>query len=112
MTNEVVGNYVRVHRRRRGLSQRELGILIGYAHGSAVGKHERSNSMPSLVIALAYEVIFDIPVGQIFVGFRSVVAQSVARNLQDLKADLASSSGKRRMSNPEKTQWLTNQRIG
>lgn len=68
--------------------------------------------MPSLVIALAYEVIFDIPVGQIFVGFRSVVAQSVARNLQDLKADLTSRSEKRGMLNPEKTQWLTNQRIG
>lgn len=111
MTKDVAGNYIRAHRRRRGLSQRELGILVGYGHGSAVGRHERSASAPTLLIALAYEIIFEIPVGQIFVGFRSVVAQSVARNLRDLKADLESRSGKRRGPNPQKAQWLMQQHI-
>jgi len=111
MTKDVSGNYVRAHRRRCGLSQRQLGILVGYGHGSAVGRHERSVSAPSLIVALAYEIIFEIPVGQLFPGFRSVVMKSVARNLQDLKTDLDSTSGERRGSSPEKTRWLAQQRI-
>jgi len=91
------------------LSQRELGILVGYGHGHVISKHERSKSAPPLLIALAYEVVFEIPVGTIFAGFRSVVTESVARNMQDLKADVAD---KLRRSSPEKTQWLLDQRIG
>jgi DNA-binding XRE family transcriptional regulator len=112
MTNDVVGNYIRVHRRRCGLSQRELGILVGYQHGYAVGQHERSRAQPSLLTALAYEIVFEVPVAQIFTGFHSVVVQSVARNLQELKADLDRQSGRRKKPTPEKKQWLLNQRIG
>jgi DNA-binding XRE family transcriptional regulator len=108
-TKEVIGNYLRAHRRRSGLSQRELGILVGYGHGHVVSKHERSTSAPPLLIALAYEIVFEVPVGQLFTGFRSVVMESVARNMQDLKADLES---RRQRSSPEKTRWLTDQRIG
>jgi DNA-binding XRE family transcriptional regulator len=104
-----MGNYLRAHRRRCGLSQRELGILVGYGHGHVISKHERSQSAPPLLIALAYEVVFDIPVGQLFTGFRSVVTESVARNMRDLKVGLESG---RHRSSPEKTQWLMDQRIG
>jgi DNA-binding XRE family transcriptional regulator len=104
-----MGNYLRAQRRRCGLSQRDLGILVGYGHGHAISKHERSKSVPPLLIALAYEIVFDIPPGQLFTGFHSVVMQAVARNIQDLKADLQSV---RRRSNPERTKWLTTQRIG
>ena len=109
MTKEVVGNYLRAHRRRVGLSQRHLGILVGYGHGHAVSKHERAKSAPPLIIALAYEIVFEIPVGQLFTGFRSVVRQSVARNMADLKRDLE--IGPRKPS-PETKQWLANQNIG
>jgi DNA-binding XRE family transcriptional regulator len=109
MTKEEVGNYLRAHRRRCGLSQRELGILVGYEHGHAISKHERSKSVPPLLIALAYEIVFEIPVGQLFIGFHSVVTQAVARNVQDLKKDLESGKGR---SNPERTKWLTTQRLG
>ena len=102
MTTEVMGNYLRAHRRRCGLSQRELGILVGYGHGHAISKHERSKAEPTLLVALAYEIIFEIPVGQLFRGFRSVVEQSVARNIRDLKTDLQGSN--RRRSNPEKNK--------
>jgi transcriptional regulator with XRE-family HTH domain len=111
MTHEqdVMGNYLRAHRRSRGLSQLDLGRLVGYGHAHAISKHERSKSIPPLLVALAYEVLYEIPVGQLFTGFRLVVAQSVARNIQDLKMDIGRS---RRRSNPEKTKWLTTQRIG
>ncbi len=104
-----MGNYLRAHRRRCGLSQRELGILVGYGHGHAISRHERSKVAPPLIIALAYEIVFEIPVGQLFRGFRSVVRESVARNVADLKAELKTGRSK---SSPERTQWLANQRLG
>ena len=111
MAKDIVGNYIRTNRRIRGLSQRELGNLVGYGYGhAAVGRHERSKSVPPLLIALAYEIVFEIPVAQLFPGFRSVVTQSVTRNMQELKADLERQSGNQRRPNLEKTQWLSKQR--
>ena len=109
MTNEVMGNYLRTQRHRRGLSQREIGSLVGCQHGQTVGKHERSKSAPSLLVALAYEVVFEVPVGQLFTGFRSVVAQAVASNLEDLRAQL---EAKKEKLSPEKLQWLMERRNG
>lgn len=108
MANEEVGNYLRVHRRRRGLSQRELGILIGYGHGAAVGRHERSNAAPPLLIALAYEIIFQVPVAQLFPGFHLVVTQYVGRNMQELKEALEREGGDGRKANLKKIKWLSN----
>jgi DNA-binding XRE family transcriptional regulator len=110
MTNEVLGNYLRVQRRRCGLSQRDLGLLVGYEDGNAIGTHELSKSVPPLLVALAYEVVFDTPVGELFTGFRSAVEQSVARGLAELRADL-DAKGRRRKPNPEKKEWLANHRI-
>lgn len=112
MTTEVVGNYIRAHRRKRGLTQLELGILVGYGHGYAVGKHERSRAMPPFHVALAYEIIFEIPVAQLFTGFHSAAADAVARNLQDLKAHLDAERARGNKLNPEKLEWLSNQKIG
>ncbi len=111
MTNEVAGNYLRAHRRKHGLSQRELGILVGYGHGFAVGKHERSQAAPPLLVALAYEVVFEIPVAKLFTGFHSAVSHSVARNMQELKTTLENRGGRNR-SSLQKKQWLLNARLG
>lgn len=107
-----MGNYIRAHRRRCGLSQRELGILVGYGHGYAVGRHERSSAAPPLLVALAYEIVFEVSIAELFTGFHSVVTQAVAQNLQELKTDLENQRGHWRGSNPEKMQWLLKQHIG
>lgn len=109
MTKEVMGNYLRAHRRRCGLSQRELGILVGYGHAHAVSKQERSKNAPPLLIAMAYEIVFEIPIGQLFTGFHSEVARSVKENMQDLRVDMEQRKVK---PSPEKEQWLRTQRIG
>jgi len=108
MAKEVTGNYLRAHRQRCGLTQDELGILVGYGHGHPISKHEHSKAAPPLIIALAYEIIFEIPVGTLFVGFRLAVQESVARNLGELKTELEAG---RRRANSKRSQWLANQRI-
>jgi DNA-binding XRE family transcriptional regulator len=84
MKDQTVGNYLRTHRKRAGMSQRELGLLIGYKHEGQVSRHERSKTVPPLLTALAYQIIFRVPVSAMFPGFHSAVTQMVEGNLIDL----------------------------
>ena len=112
MSTNVAGNYLRAHRRRLGLSQRDLGLLAGYNNEWQVSRHERSKTVPPLLVALAYEVIFQVPVAELFAGFQSTVTDAVARNLDELKVDLESPArGRRRAKVTSQTlQWLTERR--
>ena len=109
MSNNVSGNYLRVHRRRCGLSQRDLGLLAGYKNEWQVSRHERSKTVPPLLVALAYEIVFQVPVAQLFAGFRKAVDDAVARNLEELKADLENRRAERQRARAlqQKLQWLT-----
>jgi DNA-binding XRE family transcriptional regulator len=108
MSNKVVGNYLRAHRRRCGLSQRDLGILAGYRNDWQVSRHERSKTVPPLLVALAYEAVFQVPVAELFTGFQTAVTEAVARNVEELKADLESRNqgGHRAKVTSQKLKWL------
>jgi hypothetical protein len=112
MNNKVVGNYLRAHRRRSGLSQRDLGILAGYKDDIQVSRHERSETVPPLLIALSYEVIFQVPVAELFVGFQSAVANTVAHNAEELTADIEKRSEGRQQAKAisQKLKWLKERR--
>ncbi len=109
MSNQILGNYLRVHRRKCGLSQRELGVLVGYANERQVQRHETSKTTPPLLIALAYEVLFQVPVSSIFTGFQSSVAHVVEASFEQFKRDFDRRSDGRRLSGValQKRQWLT-----
>lgn len=109
MSNQIMGNYLKIHRRRCGLSQRELGRLIGYESEGQVRRHERSKTTPPLLIAIAYEVVFQVPVSAIFVGFQSTVARVVETNLDEFRKDLQRRSAEQRLGGTalQKMQWLT-----
>lgn len=103
-----LGNYVRTHRKTAGLSQRELGRLLGYGDEGQVPKHEFSRSLPPLLIALSYEIVFRVPVSEIFPGLHEVVEQAVERNLAELEEVLRQCSGKgsRAAATAHKLEWL------
>ncbi len=61
-------NYLRMHRRRHGLSQAELASLIGGQSGTRVSRYERGSRLPSLETALAFEAIFKTSVHELFAG--------------------------------------------
>jgi len=108
MNDRTVGNYLKTHRKRAGMSQRELGLLIGYKNEEQVSRHERSKTAPPLLIALAYEIIFRVPVSAVFTGLHSNVSQMVEDNLFAFEQQLQN----RRERNPhtkataQKLQWL------
>jgi hypothetical protein len=88
MENQVKQNHIRRHRKRTGLSQREIGLLLGYKNQWQISRHERCETIPPLLAALAYQVIFQIPVSVIFAPMHDNVLKTIEHNLADLQRTL------------------------
>jgi len=94
MTTKQIANYLRLHRRKSGLSQRELAQIVGSLTDIPVSRHERSVTVPALLIALSYEVIFHVPISEIFPGLYQIVATGIEERLASLESDLQTSTAK------------------
>ena len=107
-----VPNRIYAARRKASLTQRELAMLIGYIDEGSVARHERFNSLPPFLIALAYEVIFQAPVGELFFGLRDTVEGVVEERIGDLRKVLEESDGRGRLAtrNARKLEWLSTRR--
>jgi len=86
-------NYVRAHRRRAGLSQYEIATILGYRDEGTVSRHELFRSVPPLLIALAYEIIFREPVSELFAGLRDSVEEGIEKRIGELESRLLEQSG-------------------
>jgi DNA-binding XRE family transcriptional regulator len=109
MNHQVEGNYLRTHRKQAGLSQREVGHLLGYKNQWQVSRHERGRSSPSLLTALAYEAIFRAPVSSLFARTQARAARSVEVKLVAFGRRLNPGNGKGRVDRAarQKLAWLT-----
>jgi len=107
--DERVPNYLRTHRKRIGLTQRELAEALGFYDESLVSRHERFESTPPLAIAIGYEIVFRVPVSEIFAGLRDQVQKDVESRLRDLRDVLGERSVKDRgaMAVGRKLMWLS-----
>jgi transcriptional regulator with XRE-family HTH domain len=107
MHREAAGNYLKAHRREAGFSQREMGDLIGRSVGQ-VSRHERATSVPPLAAALAYELIFRVPVSVIFIGMHEAVKQDIEVKLRRLEEELGNRDTLGRDANlvAQKLVWL------
>jgi|HubBroStandDraft_2_1064218.scaffolds.fasta_scaffold327670_2 DNA-binding XRE family transcriptional regulator len=101
-------NYVRIHRRKVGLSQRELGRVLGYQDEFSISKHEQFHSTPTLVTALGYEIVFRVPVSEIFAGLKDQVEEDIEQRLVELELRLGQrGAGDRRAATiARKLEWL------
>src|SRR5260370_22335223 len=88
-----LGNYIRMHRKRANLSERELAQLLGSPDAAPVSRQERSRSLPPLLIALAYSEIFGTPVSKLFAGVHETVQLAVKSRLAELETRLQQSQG-------------------
>ena len=82
-----LASYLRSHRRQSGLSQRELGSLLGYPDKGQISRHERLATMPSLLTALSYQAIFRVPIAELFPGVYEAVKQAVEERLAKMEAE-------------------------
>jgi DNA-binding XRE family transcriptional regulator len=112
MRNQVSGNYLRMHRKKAGLSQRELGLLLGYGDKGQISRHERSRTAPRLLTALGYEVIFKASIPEIFPELHASVSREVEARLAAMEEALGQRSGRGRGANivAQKLIWMMERR--
>ena len=101
-------SYLRSLRRRAGFSQCDLAELIGYLSGDQVSRHERADTMPSLLAAFSYEVVFRVPVAELFPGIYATVKQDIEERLANLERELEQSNAKGRKAplTARKLEWF------
>ena len=104
-----MGNYLRTYRKRSGLSQLDVGLLLGYRTKAQVSRHERARTQPPLVIALAYEVIFHAPVSALFAQAHANARRSVDKKLVAFEIRL-NGTGRVKRATAQKKAWLTEHR--
>ena len=86
MAQHRLQHYLRTHRRRSGLSQAEVALLLGASSGTKVSRYENFTRHPSLVTIFAYEIIFNQPIRELFAGNYEAVrleVQGRAKRLAD-----------------------------
>jgi transcriptional regulator with XRE-family HTH domain len=73
-------NYLRTFRKRSHLSQDEVAFLLGSGSGCKVSRYERFARVPNLQTAMAFEVVYGVPIKELFAGiFQKVESQTLRR---------------------------------
>ncbi len=109
MSAQRLANYLRSYRRKSGLSQREVALLLGWKHGEQLSRYEKRHRLPTLRVALACEAVFDIPVAKLFAGARDAIVRETKARVETLRADLEKTSGqgKHARLTTRKLSWLS-----
>lgn len=95
-------NYLQAQRKRLTLSQEEVGFLLGLNgmnKGNKVCRDETFAREPSLLDALAYEVIYGHPVRELFAGLHHQAQQRVAERAKVLSFRNVRNADARRKQN-------------
>lgn len=79
-------NYLLTYRKRSALSQEEVAYLLGSRSGAKVCRYERFFREPGLQTALAYEVIFDRSVSELFPALFEKAQMEVRARAKKLEA--------------------------
>lgn len=105
-------NYIRVNRRRSGLTQQELAEVLGLISEWQISEHERSGGVPLFLTAISYEIVFDMPISKLFPGIYETVRTNIDNRLAELEARLHMSTAKGRAAVlvARKIEWLTMRR--
>jgi len=79
-----LSQYLKSSRRRAGLAQSDVAMLIGDRTASRISRHERGRRLPTLETALAYQAIFGVSVAELFAGSYRTIARRVANRAKNL----------------------------
>ncbi|HEX3663765.1 MAG TPA: helix-turn-helix transcriptional regulator [Rhizomicrobium sp.] len=73
-----IPNYVRSHRRRWHLSQRELAFLLGLSSQAVISQHESFSRLPQTKALIKYEVLFGEAISELFPKLRRQAELEIA----------------------------------
>lgn len=105
-------NHVITHRKKAGLSQREVARLIGYAIAS-VSRHEAERTELTLSTALGYELVFGVPVAQLFPRLTGSIRKGIEQRINLFERELlekSSRSDREAKRCAQKLAWIDERR--
>ena len=108
MATQRLENYLRTHRKRSGLTQREVAFLLGWKTDGSLGRYEKRRRLPPLKTAIACEEIFGVPVGELFAGVRQAVGKDIEKRRLELRTRLQTTTPKAHDARmiEHKLRWL------
>lgn len=86
--------YLRSYRRRWGLTQRELAILIGYRTHAVISRLEQTASRPTLETVYALEVLFGTAPHELFPGLKAAVRDAIIPRVRERYEELQGNSSR------------------
>lgn len=81
-------NYLRSHRKRFGLSQKDLAFLLGVKNRDKVSRYELYKRLPNLQTALALQALFGTPVAELFAGIYEQVEKETSKRARILSGKM------------------------
>jgi len=78
-------NYLKAFRKRSALSQEDVAYLLGTQSGAKVCRYERFAQEPGLRTALAFEVMFQKSISELFPGLFEEIQKDVRARAKKLK---------------------------
>jgi transcriptional regulator with XRE-family HTH domain len=106
MATHRLPNYLKTHRRRCGLTQRDVAFLLGNGDGAQISRYERHHRIPPLETALLFEAIFKTPVAELFGGLFDSARVEAENRVHELVSRLQEKDAIDVIS-PKKLLWLT-----
>src|ERR1700709_382296 len=75
---------LRPYRKAAPLSQRDLGLLLGLASQSSVSEYEAALKRPNLATAVACEILFGVPIKDLFPALYEEVRQDLVARAKEV----------------------------
>jgi transcriptional regulator with XRE-family HTH domain len=75
---------LRAHRKAAALSQRDLGLLLGYGAQSVISRYESATARPSLTALIGSEILLGVPGRDLFPALYAEVERELAANARRL----------------------------
>jgi len=89
MSSSNLPNYLKMFRKRSGLTQREVAYLLGCDNGSKISRYERQTRVPNLKTLLGFQTIFAADVKQLYSGTHQDIAEETRKRARTLLQELA-----------------------
>ena len=97
-----IPHYLRRYRLRAALTQKEMAHLLGCQSPATVCQYEARKREPDLRAALAYQVVFGVPLVELFPGIHLQVEQEVLIRADRLSKQLTGANGAPALSHKRK----------
>jgi transcriptional regulator with XRE-family HTH domain len=105
-------NYIRMHRKRSGLTQMEIAFVLGQESSTEVSRYERRSRKPKLPEAFALALLFGTTVEELFAGLYEDAKNRTIARLRLLQDEIKlSGCGKRGRGAKEEAVQIALQRL-